>query len=125
MDHLNEGQGVRCGSAPVTNTLQTQRHPGIHYRARFSTTGAVKRRSTRRLSHLLEQSHGELLVRYAVFGCADVLPALRADVEVDPHEEILLTRGTKFVVMSGVVLCTQAVCVRLVCVITPLCWHSC
>ncbi|TNN68423.1 hypothetical protein EYF80_021344 [Liparis tanakae] len=42
------------------------------------------------MSYLFEQSHGKLLVGYAVFGCADVFSALRADVEVDPHQEILL-----------------------------------
>lgn len=40
--------------------------------------------------YLFEKSHSKLLVRYTVFGRADVLSTLGADVEVDPHQEILL-----------------------------------
>lgn len=95
MHHLNEGQGVRCSSAAVTHTLQTQRHPWIYCRTTVSHRGpekwdSLKSQSVWTVSHLLEQSHGELLVRYAVFGGTDVLPALCADVEVDTHQEILL-----------------------------------
>lgn len=31
MNHLNEGQGVRCGSTAVTHTLQRQIHPQIYF----------------------------------------------------------------------------------------------
>lgn len=41
--------------------------------------------------YLFEQRHGELLVWDAVFGGADVLSALGADVEVDAHQKVLLT----------------------------------
>lgn len=40
--------------------------------------------------YLLKECHGKLLVRDAVFGCADVLLGLIRDVKVDPHEDILL-----------------------------------
>lgn len=32
MNHLNEGQGVWCGSTAVTHTLQAQTHPQIDHR---------------------------------------------------------------------------------------------
>lgn len=48
------------------------------------------RLNNRTVSYLFEQSHGKFLVWYTVFGCADVLSTLRADVEVDTHQEILL-----------------------------------
>lgn len=42
--------------------------------------------------YLLKECHGKLLVRDAVFGCADVLLGLIRDVKVDPHEDILLQK---------------------------------
>ena len=41
-------------------------------------------------THLLKQRHGELLVRDAVLGGADVLLGLGRDVKVDPHQDVLL-----------------------------------
>lgn len=43
-------------------------------------------------SHLLKERHGELLVRDAVSGRADVLFGLVCDVEVDPHQDVFLQR---------------------------------
>lgn len=43
-------------------------------------------------SHLLEERHGELLVRDAVSGRADVFFGLICDVEVDPHQDVFLQK---------------------------------
>lgn len=92
MNHLNEGQGVRCGSTAVTHTLKY-----THRCSSSQDTGSKKSKlnpvgaqTMLTDSYLLKERHGKLLVGYAVFGCADVLSALGTDVEVDTHQEVLL-----------------------------------
>lgn len=46
-------------------------------------------------SNLFEKCHGKLLMWDAVFGRTDVLLALVGDVEVDPHQEVLLEKTSK------------------------------
>lgn len=41
-------------------------------------------------SHLFKEHHGELLVRDAVSGCADIFRGLVGNVEVNPHQDVLL-----------------------------------
>lgn len=43
-------------------------------------------------TNLFEKCHGKLLMWDAVLGCADVLLGLIRDVEVDPHQEVLLKK---------------------------------
>lgn len=46
------------------------------------------------LTNLFEKCHGKLLMWDAVLGRANVLLGLIRDVEVDPHQEILLEKST-------------------------------
>lgn len=46
-------------------------------------------------THLLKERHGELLVRDAVARSADVLLGLVGDVEVDPHQDVLLQQHNR------------------------------
>lgn len=71
------------------------------------------------VSYLFEQSHGKLLVWYAVFGRADVLSALGTDVEVDTHQEILL-RNTWITSINWFPLYCMSLSMH-----GMLCWSTC
>lgn len=89
MHHLNEGERIRRGSTIITNTLEEKVNTQLEYKMHH--TNCTKKQIIT-ATNLFEKCHGKLLVWDAVLGRADVLLGLIRDVEVDPHQKILLEK---------------------------------
>lgn len=107
---------VSCGSALCPRKLSHRQGQNfiVQYEQKERPRKQCRPRTTS-LSHLLEQRHGELLVRDAVSGRADVFFGLVCDVEVNPHQDVFL-QGTEVIIRTNENQTFQECCAVPVCV---------